>query len=148
MKEGKIRKFAYKKRTDKQTDRQTVQRLRPLYPLWILEGAGQLEKEWVRKLEKEEERVRKTEEERENERREERGGEEEEENEETKVQPTEVKETLCPDCGHCINVCEYHRLIPVQYLADWGCNIREERCQECDWLIDYELIELWKNMYG
>ena len=33
-----MRKFAYKKRTD----RQTVQRLRPLYPLWILEGVGQL----------------------------------------------------------------------------------------------------------
>ena len=37
MKEGKIRKF-----DDTQgTDRQTVQRLRTLYPLWILEGAGQ-----------------------------------------------------------------------------------------------------------
>ena len=24
------------------TDRHTVQRLRPLYPLWILEGVGQL----------------------------------------------------------------------------------------------------------
>ena len=37
MKEEKIRKF-----DDTQgTDRQTVQRLRPLYPLWILEGAGQ-----------------------------------------------------------------------------------------------------------
>ena len=33
----KWRKFAYKKRTDNQT----VQRLRPLYPLWILEGVGQ-----------------------------------------------------------------------------------------------------------
>ena len=33
-----MRKFAYKKRTDNQT----VQRLRPLYPLWILEGVGQL----------------------------------------------------------------------------------------------------------
>ena len=37
MKEGKIRKFAYKKRTN--THR--IQTLRPLYPLWILEGAGQ-----------------------------------------------------------------------------------------------------------
>ena len=37
MKEGKMRKFAYTQRTDNQT----VQRLRPLYPLWILEGAGQ-----------------------------------------------------------------------------------------------------------
>ena len=39
MKEGKIRKFDD---TMEQTDRHTVQRLRPLYPLWILEGAGQL----------------------------------------------------------------------------------------------------------
>ena len=54
-----MRKFADKEQTDKhgiQTLRplyplwilegagqQTVKRLRPLYPLWILEGAGQLE---------------------------------------------------------------------------------------------------------
>ena len=44
MKEGKMRKFAYTQRTDNQTDRQTVQRLRPLYPLWILEGVGQLQR--------------------------------------------------------------------------------------------------------
>ena len=37
MKEGKIRKFDDTQRTDNQT----VQRLRPLYPLWILEGVGQ-----------------------------------------------------------------------------------------------------------
>ena len=37
MKEEKIRKFADTQGTDKHT----VQRLRPLYPLWILEGAGQ-----------------------------------------------------------------------------------------------------------
>ena len=40
MKEGKIRKFAY---TMEQTGNQGIQTLRPLYPLWILEGAGQLE---------------------------------------------------------------------------------------------------------
>ena len=33
-----MRKFAYK---EQRTIKQTVQRLRPLYPLWILEGAGQ-----------------------------------------------------------------------------------------------------------
>ena len=32
-----------------QTDNQTVQRLRPLYPLWILEGVGQLENLLTRK---------------------------------------------------------------------------------------------------
>ena len=41
MKEGKIRKFDDKKRTDRQTDKDGIQTLRPLYPLWILEGAGQ-----------------------------------------------------------------------------------------------------------
>ena len=38
----KMRKFAdTMEQTDNQTDRQTVQRLRPLYPLRILEGVGQ-----------------------------------------------------------------------------------------------------------
>ena len=42
MKEGKIRKFAYKEqRTDRQTNKHRIQTLRPLYPLWILEGDGQ-----------------------------------------------------------------------------------------------------------
>ena len=45
MKEGKIRKFDDTQRTDNQT----VQRLRPLYPLWILEGVGQLPRKWRRK---------------------------------------------------------------------------------------------------
>ena len=39
MKEGKIRKFDDKEQRTE--NNQTVQRLRPLYPLWILEGAGQ-----------------------------------------------------------------------------------------------------------
>ena len=40
-----MRKFADKQTKNKeQTDRQTVQRLRPLYPLWILEGVGQLQR--------------------------------------------------------------------------------------------------------
>ena len=33
-----MRKFAYKEQTDRD---QAFQTLRPLYPLWILEGAGQ-----------------------------------------------------------------------------------------------------------
>ena len=37
MKEGKMRKFADTQRTD----RHGIQTLRPLYPLWILERAGQ-----------------------------------------------------------------------------------------------------------
>ena len=37
-----MRKFAYKmEQTIRQSDNQTVRRLRPLYPLWILEGVGQ-----------------------------------------------------------------------------------------------------------
>ena len=35
-----MRKFADK---EQRTDRHGIQTLRPLYPLWILEGAGQLE---------------------------------------------------------------------------------------------------------
>ena len=38
MKEGKMRKFADKEQTK---NRHGIQTLRPLYPLWILEGAGQ-----------------------------------------------------------------------------------------------------------
>ena len=38
-----MRKFAYKEQTDRQTDKHRIQTLRPLYPLWILEGVGQLE---------------------------------------------------------------------------------------------------------
>ena len=37
----KNEKICWQDGTDNQTIRQTVQRLRPLYPLWILEGVGQ-----------------------------------------------------------------------------------------------------------